>query len=123
MRRTIITDNQGRYKFQSTLPKGYGCPPDGPTQALLNELGRHGNRPAHIHFFVTADEHRKLTTQINIDGDPLVYDDFAYATREGLVPPLVEIGRHTSELQSLIRISYAVFCLKKKKNNTRMSVS
>lgn len=70
--------------------KGYGCPPDGPTQGLLNELGRHGNRPAHIHFFVTADGHRKLTTQINIDGDPLVYDDFAYATREGLVPPLVE---------------------------------
>src|SRR3546814_5446775 len=26
----------------------------------------------------------------------------------------VKIGRHTSELQSLIRISYAVFCLKKK---------
>lgn len=90
MRRTIIADAQGRYKFQSILPKGYGCPPDGPTQALLNQLGRHGNRPAHIHFFVTADKHRKLTTQINIDGDPLVYDDFAYATREGLVPPLVE---------------------------------
>src|SRR3546814_1412390 len=30
-----------------------------------------------------------------------------------------EIGRHTSELQSLMRISYAVFCLKKKKNNTQ----
>src|SRR3546814_6459416 len=26
-----------------------------------------------------------------------------------------EIGKHTSELQSLMRISYAVFCLKKKK--------
>src|SRR3546814_10435150 len=26
---------------------------------------------------------------------------------------------HTSELQSLMRISYAVFCLKKKKPNTR----
>ncbi|EJL85778.1 catechol 1,2-dioxygenase, proteobacterial [Herbaspirillum sp. CF444] len=90
MRRTIVTDAQGRYKFQSIVPVGYGCPPDGPTQALLNALGRHGNRPAHIHFFVTADGHRKLTTQINIDGDPLVYDDFAYATREGLVPPLVE---------------------------------
>lgn len=90
MRRTIVTDDQGRYKFQSIVPKGYGCPPDGPTQALLNQLGRHGNRPAHIHFFVTADGHRKLTTQINIDGDPLVNDDFAYATREGLVPPLVE---------------------------------
>src|SRR3546814_7859531 len=28
---------------------------------------------------------------------------------------------HTSELQSLMRISYAVFCLKKKKNNTTSS--
>jgi catechol 1,2-dioxygenase len=90
MRRTIVTDAQGRYKFQSIVPVGYGCPPDGPTQALLNQLGRHGNRPAHIHFFVTAEGHRKLTTQINIDGDPLVFDDFAYATRDGLVPPLVE---------------------------------
>src|SRR3546814_9916862 len=34
------------------------------------------------------------------------------------------IGRseeHTSELQSLMRISYAVFCLKKKKHNTNKS--
>src|SRR3546814_4086135 len=29
---------------------------------------------------------------------------------------------HTSELQSLMRISYAVFCLKKKKNNTATNV-
>src|SRR3546814_5215738 len=30
---------------------------------------------------------------------------------------------HTSELQSLMRISYAVFCLKKKKHTTRMRKS
>src|SRR3546814_5424633 len=30
-----------------------------------------------------------------------------------------EIGRATSELQSLMRISYAVFCLKKKNNSER----
>src|SRR3546814_5866161 len=28
----------------------------------------------------------------------------------------MQIGKHTSELQSLMRISYAVFCLKKKTN-------
>src|SRR3546814_5975204 len=36
---------------------------------------------------------------------------------------LEAVGRseeHTSELQSLMRISYAVFCLKKKKNNTNV---
>src|SRR3546814_1271559 len=30
---------------------------------------------------------------------------------------------HTSELQSLMRISYAVFCLKKKKQNTRVNIT
>jgi catechol 1,2-dioxygenase len=57
---------------------------------LLNVLARHGNRPAHVHFFVTSDNFRKLTTQINIEGDPLIWDDFAYATREELIPHVVE---------------------------------
>src|SRR3546814_9788175 len=35
------------------------------------------------------------------------------------VDKLQEIGRDTSELQSLMRISYAVFCLKKKTNKNR----
>src|SRR3546814_6040387 len=30
---------------------------------------------------------------------------------------------HTSELQSLMRISYAVFCLKKKKNSNKINAS
>src|SRR3546814_1173368 len=34
-----------------------------------------------------------------------------------LFPHLSEIEEHTSELQSLMRISYAVFCLKKNTNN------
>src|SRR3546814_978693 len=36
----------------------------------------------------------------------------------GVAEQLVRSEEHTSELQSLMRISYAVFCLKKKKNNT-----
>jgi len=90
MRRTIIADENGRYKFQSVLPSGYGVPPGSPTEKLLSALGRHGQRPAHIHFFISADGHRKLTTQINIAGDPLIHDDFAYATRDDLVPDVIE---------------------------------
>src|SRR3546814_3473201 len=33
-------------------------------------------------------------------------------------PALIRSEEHTSELQSLMRISYAVFCLKKKKKTT-----
>ncbi|SDD60501.1 catechol 1,2-dioxygenase [Paraburkholderia lycopersici] len=72
------------------MPVGYGCPPQGATQQLLNGLGRHGNRPAHVHFFVTSESSRKLTTQFNIEGDPLIWDDFAYATREELIPHVAE---------------------------------
>src|SRR3546814_9533703 len=34
---------------------------------------------------------------------------------------LARSEEHTSELQSLMRISYAVFCLKKKKKNIQLS--
>ncbi|MDX3907528.1 MAG: catechol 1,2-dioxygenase [Pigmentiphaga sp.] len=92
LRRTIITDADGRYQFRSIVPAGYGCPPNGTTQRLLDLLGRHGRRPAHIHFFVSAPGHRKLTTQINIDGDEYLWDDFAFASREGLVPPIERVS-------------------------------
>jgi catechol 1,2-dioxygenase len=89
LRRRIETDANGRYEFRTVMPAGYGCPPDGPTQKLLDTLGRHDQRPAHIHFIVSAPGHRQLTTQINIAGDKYLYDDFAFATREGLIPKIV----------------------------------
>jgi catechol 1,2-dioxygenase len=91
LRRRIETDAQGRYRFRSILPSGYACPPDGQTQALLDQLGRHGHRPAHIHFFVSAPGFRKLTTQINIDGDEYLHDDFAFATCDELIPPVEKV--------------------------------
>ncbi|VVD77021.1 catechol 1,2-dioxygenase [Pandoraea terrigena] len=90
LRGAVRTDAQGKYEFRTLMPVGYGCPPQGATQQLLDALARHGNRPAHVHFFVTSEQHRKLTTQINIEGDPLIWDDFAYATREDLIPHVVE---------------------------------
>jgi catechol 1,2-dioxygenase len=90
LRGAVKTGTDGTYEFRTLMPVGYGCPPHGATQQLLDALGRHGNRPAHVHFFVTSSQHRKLTTQINIEGDPLMWDDFAYATREELIPHVVE---------------------------------
>src|SRR3546814_4091390 len=48
------------------------------------------------------------------------------AAEAGAVPAAIREGRseeHTSELQSLMRISYAVFCLKKKKPQYRSHTS
>lgn len=91
LRRSIFTDTQGQYIAQTTMPVGYGCPPEGTTQALLNLLGRHGNRPSHVHYFVSAPGYRKLTTQFNIEGDKYLWDDFAFATRDGLIATVLDV--------------------------------
>ena len=85
LRRRILTDANGHYRVRSIVPSGYGCDPNGPTQECLDQLGRHGQRPAHIHFFISAPGYRHLTTQINLSDDKYLWDDFAYATRDGLV--------------------------------------
>ena len=85
LRRTILADAEGRYRVRSIIPSGYGVPPESPTDQVLSALGRHGQRPAHIHYFISAPGHKHLTTQINLAGDKYTYDDFAFATREELV--------------------------------------
>jgi len=85
-RRRIRVDSDGRYSFHSKMPNGYSVPPGGATDRLMTTLGRHGNRPAHVHFFIEAPGYRTLTTQINFGDDPFAADDFAFGTREGLLP-------------------------------------
>src|SRR3546814_9850038 len=43
-----------------------------------------------------------------------------FGPRVGITVYAMRSEEHTSELQSLMRNSYAVFCLKKKKNNKRI---
>src|SRR3546814_3818076 len=44
-----------------------------------------------------------------------------YAEMREFFPENARSEEHTSELQSLMRISYAVFCVKKKKNKNRIT--
>ena len=85
-RRRIKVGDDGKYSFKSKMPRGYSCPPGGVTERLMQFLGRHGDRPAHVHFLVEAPSYRALTTQINFGDDPVARSDFAFGTREGLLP-------------------------------------
>jgi len=95
-RRRIKLGDDGHYAFQSKMPKGYSVPPGGATDVLMQAIGRHGNRPAHVHFFIEAPGYRQLTTQINFGDDPFAHDDFAFGTRAGLLPVPIRQGDSAS---------------------------
>src|SRR3546814_2646932 len=57
--------------------------------------------------------------QIRPEIERYTMDDALEAYRRLESGELTRSEEHTSELQSLMRISYAVFCLKKKKENSR----
>lgn len=97
-RRRIKLGKDGRYSFHSKMPCGYAVPPNGSADQLMKVLGRHGNRPAHVHFFIEAPGYRTLTTQINFGDDPHAHDDFAFGTREGLLP-VPDRSNGNSEIQ------------------------
>lgn len=79
------TDENGRFSFVSVVPSFYPIPTDGPVGALLDAAGRHPNRPAHIHFIVTANGFQDLTTHIFVAGSPYLDSDAVFAVKQSLV--------------------------------------
>src|SRR3546814_6609124 len=73
--------------------------------------------PAGTHIAeVEIDADTGVTTLVNW----VAVDDFGKVVNPMIVEGQVHRSEeHTSELQSLMRISYAVFCLKKKKTKTQ----
>src|SRR3546814_9425318 len=70
-----------------------------------------------------ADDIMSIWTQAEVDGQPLtvetVISDCLLLLDGGAETTRTRSEEHTSELQSLMRISYAVFCLKKKNIRTQ----
>src|SRR3546814_1335619 len=63
---------------------------------------------------INVDENRTIAAQFRVQSIPTVYAIFQGQPVYDLTPARTRSEEHTSELQSLMRISYAVFCLKKK---------
>ncbi|HYC47153.1 MAG TPA: dioxygenase [Burkholderiales bacterium] len=85
LRCTMRTADDGAYAFTTVRPAPYQVPYDGPVGDLLRAAGRHAWRPAHLHFIVSADAHRALTTEVFFADDPYVDRDAVFGVREGLV--------------------------------------
>ena len=89
MRGVFRTDAEGRYHFRTVRPLGYSIPMDGPVGALVHAQKRHGMRPSHIHFLISAGGHRELVTALYFADDPHVGSDTVFGVSQSLV---VEAG-------------------------------
>jgi protocatechuate 3,4-dioxygenase beta subunit len=87
LRGLFTADDQGRFWFRSIVPRYYPIPADGPVGELLAATGRHPNRPAHVHFIVTAPGHRTVTTHLFVDDSPYLDSDAVFGVKESLVRP------------------------------------
>lgn len=85
----VLTDATGHYSVRTTMPVPYQIPDQGPTGALLIQMGTHSWRPAHVHFKVRKEGHMPLTTQYYFEGGEWVDDDCCNGVESALIVPKV----------------------------------
>lgn len=96
------TKADGIYTFETVVPIEYHIPASGPCGEVLELLGRHTRRAAHIHFKLSAPGYTPLTTQIFIAGDRQIDSDTTFSVKTAIAclqkhdaaDELMASGRH-----------------------------
>lgn len=81
----LHTDAEGRFHFSTIKPVAYPIPTDGPVGEMLNAVGRHPWRPAHIHFMLQAQGYATLVTQVFDGRCDYLDSDAVFGVRSSLV--------------------------------------
>ncbi|MEM6381908.1 MAG: intradiol ring-cleavage dioxygenase [Pseudomonadota bacterium] len=84
-RGVFTTSASGDYHFIGVRPVSYPIPDDGPVGKLLAALGRHPNRPAHMHFLVTAPGYEQIITHTFVAGDRWLTSDAVFGVKASLI--------------------------------------
>ncbi|NKJ47680.1 hydroxyquinol 1,2-dioxygenase [Burkholderia sp. SG-MS1] len=81
----LYSDRDGRFHFRSILAEAYPIPHDGPVGRMLEALGRHPWRPAHLHFMIKVPGYETLITHVFRDGDQYLDSDAVFGVRSTLI--------------------------------------
>ncbi|KAG7101240.1 Hydroxyquinol 1 like protein [Verticillium longisporum] len=92
----MTSDEEGRFWFRGIKPVSYPIPHDGPVGKLVQLLGRHCWRPAHMHFMFAKAGWDELTTALFIRGDPYESSDAVFGVKKSLVVSLDKVDEVTS---------------------------
>jgi len=75
----------GSFHFRSITAESYPIPYDGPVGRMLEALGRHPWRPAHLHFMIDAPGYDRLITHVFRSGDQYLDSDAVFGVRSSLI--------------------------------------
>lgn len=92
LRGRFVSDEDGRFEFETVLPVPYEIPTGGAAGQLLAAMGRPAFRPAHVHFKITHESTQPLTTQIYFAGDPWLEADVVVGAVKHELVTTVERG-------------------------------
>ncbi|RWM94357.1 MAG: 6-chlorohydroxyquinol-1,2-dioxygenase [Mesorhizobium sp.] len=81
----------GRYFFRGIKPVSYPIPDDGPVGQMLEKLGRHPYRPAHMHFLCGAPGYDRICTHIFVAGDRYIESDAVFGVKDSLIVDFVPV--------------------------------
>ena len=81
----FTTDANGDYLIRSVRPQFYSIPMDGPVGEMIRAQQRHSNRPAHVHFLISAPGHREMVTALYLADDPHIMDDVVFGAHGDLI--------------------------------------
>jgi hydroxyquinol 1,2-dioxygenase len=84
-RATLHSDANGNYHFRTIVANPYPIPNDGPVGRMLEALGRHPWRPAHLHFMIQADGYERLITHVFRNHDKYLDSDAVFGVRSTLI--------------------------------------
>ncbi|KAL2833738.1 Intradiol ring-cleavage dioxygenase [Aspergillus cavernicola] len=87
-RGVLRSDGDGMFWFNAIVPVPYPIPMDGPVGKMLGALGRHPNRPGHVHFMLDRKGFDLLVTALYPRGDPYETSDPVFGVKESLVVDL-----------------------------------
>ena len=93
MRGIFRTGPDGRYWFTTTRPVHYSIPLDGPVGTMLKATNRHGWRPAHTHFRISAPGCEPVTTHLFDRIDPYLKSDAVFGVKDSLIVDFTDDGK------------------------------
>ncbi|UWU19442.1 6-chlorohydroxyquinol-1,2-dioxygenase (plasmid) [Rhizobium sullae] len=96
----FVTGADGRYSFIGIKPVSYPIPDDGPVGQMLNHLGRHPYRPAHMHYIVIATGFQKVVTHTFVGDDVYLSSDAVFGVKETLIAPYERVVDGETEWRS-----------------------